>query len=149
METTLNKRSGFRLSDKTRRVIVDIICYLFIALFVYTAANKLMTFEYFVGVLGNSVLIGKYSRIVSWLVVCSEILFSILLLLPRVKKIGLIGSVLLMGAFTLYLVYMINSGSQLTCSCGGVISEMDWNEHILFNSCFILIGIFGIKLYNK
>lgn len=144
METTLHKQSRFALSDKTKEAICDGISYLFIALFLYTAVSKLMTFESFQHVLGRSPLIGHYNTFVAWTIPVTEIVVSVFLLIPNVKKIGLYLSLLLMLTFTIYLIYMLMSGSQLPCHCGGVISTMSWKEHIIFNAGFILLAIVGI-----
>jgi uncharacterized membrane protein YphA (DoxX/SURF4 family) len=149
METTLHKRSRFALSDKTKEAICDGISYLFIALFLYTAVSKLMTFESFKEVLSVSPLIGNYSRYIAWMIPIIEVLISIILLVPLTKRIGLRLSLMLMIVFTGYLIYMIYSGSQLPCNCGGVISTMSWREHIIFNFGFIILAGIALLMYRK
>ena len=149
METILEKQSRLRLSGKTKAIIVDIIVYLFVLLFVYTAASKFMTYDKFSGVLHRSVLIGAYSSTIAWFVPAIEIVISILLIAPSTKKIGLIASLGLMTVFTIYLIYMINSGSKLSCSCGGIVSALSWRQHIWFNILFIILAIIGLKTYKK
>ncbi|WP_316819264.1 MauE/DoxX family redox-associated membrane protein [Pedobacter nyackensis] len=149
METTLNKQPRILISDKTKKIIVDVIAYLFIALFIYTAASKIMTYREFETVLHRSVLIGNYSSIIAWLIPTVEIIISTLLLIPLTKRIGLIASLGLMTVFTLYLIYMINSGSKLSCTCGGFVSSLSWKAHIWFNISFIILALIGINLYKK
>ncbi|PYF76547.1 MauE/DoxX family redox-associated membrane protein [Pedobacter nutrimenti] len=149
METTLQKRSRFALSDKTKETICDGISYLFIALFLYTAVSKLMTFESFERVLGRSPLIGHYNTLIAWTIPIIEIVISGLLLIPLTKKHGMYLSFFLMLLFTVYLIYMILSGSQLPCHCGGVISSMSWKQHIVFNTGFIALAVTGLIFYRN
>lgn len=149
METTMNKPRKVYISDQTKKIIVDIIAYLFVGLFIYTAASKIMTYDNFSGVLHRSVLIESYSSTIAWLVPTIEIIISALLIIPFTKKIGLIASLGLMILFTVYLIYMVNSGSKLSCTCGGFISTLSWREHIWFNIGLIILALLGLKLNKK
>jgi small-conductance mechanosensitive channel len=149
METTLNKESKWPLSEGTKRIIVDVIVYLFVALFVYTAASKIMTYESFEKVLHGSPLIGNFSYIIAWLIPFVEIALALMLLIPATQKIGLYLSLGLMIFFTVYLIYMVLSGNRLPCSCGGVISKLSWRAHIWFNMTFVILALIGLRLYKE
>lgn len=151
METTVpkTKPSKLSLNERSRKILVDVISYLFIALFIYTAGSKFITFENFVFVLGKSVLIGQYNHLIAWLVPTIEIIISIFLIIPKTRNSGLIASLGLMTLFTTYLIYMINSGSELGCSCGGIVSALSWKQHIWFNIIFIILAITGLKINKK
>ena len=135
MKTILNKS-----------VISNLIVYLFILLFVYTAASKLMTMETFQVVLAKYPLIGGYSAIIAYLVPISELLVSVLLIIPVTKKYGIVASIALMALFLSYIIYMLISNSALPCSCGGLISQLSWQQHIWFNSVLLLLGIVALKI---
>lgn len=149
METTLSKKSWLHLSGKTKGIIVDVIVYLFVLLFVYTAASKFMTMKGFETILSRSPVTGPYSQFLAWGVPSIEIIISLFLLLPRWKKLGLISALVLMVLFTAFLTYGILSGSQLPCHCGGVISSMTWKEHIFFNGGLIILAITALALCKK
>jgi hypothetical protein len=144
MQFTLNKPSGFRLSAKNREIITDIAVYLFIVLFMYTAASKLLTVNSFASTLAKSPLIGSLNMIVAYAIPIVEIVISLVLIFPTLRKAGLWASLLLMLVFTGYLVYMVYSGSTLPCHCGGVISAMSWQQHIWFNLGFVALAITGL-----
>lgn len=149
METTLNKRPNFRLNAKSRELIMDITVYLFIILFMYTAASKLFTVKSFASTLAKSPLIGSLNRGVAWAIPLIEIAISILLIFPKHRKLGMRAALLLMTIFTVYLSYMILAGSKLPCHCGGVISTMSWQQHIWFNTGFIVLAILGLISQKK
>lgn len=149
MQTTLNKRPYLKFSNNTEAIIADIVVYSFIVLFIYTATSKIQSYSSFKLVLSKSVLIGQYSSIVSWAVPAVEIIISVLLIFPVTRKDGLIASLAMMIIFTAYLIYMVNSGSQLICTCGGVLSTMTWKQHIWFNLVFIVVAATGLKFYRS
>jgi vacuolar-type H+-ATPase subunit I/STV1 len=148
METTFNKKPALSLSTKKREIIFDVITFIFIMLFVYTASSKFMTHESFMKVLGRSPLLGPFHVLLSYLIPAVEIILSGLLLLNKTKRLGLILSLALMLVFTVYLIYMINSGATLPCMCGGVVSLLSWKQHIFFNLGFIVLAIAGLRLHK-
>lgn len=149
METTLKKRSVPQLSAKTREIIMDIAVYLFIILFMYTAASKLFTIKSFASTLAKSPLIGNLNFVVAWSIPIIEIIISIVLIFPSVRKFGMRAALLLMSVFTIYLIYMVFSGTELPCHCGGVISTMTWQQHIWFNLGFIALAVTGLATQKK
>lgn len=131
--------------------ILDWITYLFIALFIYTAASKLMTLSAFEKVLSKVPLIGNFSHFIAWTVPVLELVIGALLIIPFTKKLGLYAALGLMLVFTAYLGYMFLSmpAEDLPCSCGGVVSLLSWQQHIWFNLGFVGLGITGLILYKK
>ncbi|WP_316814319.1 MauE/DoxX family redox-associated membrane protein [Pedobacter heparinus] len=149
MQISLNKQPRLHLSAKHRELITDMAIYLFVILFMYTAASKLLTIKPFASTLAKSPLIGSYSLIVAWTIPIVEMLISFLLIIPQIKKWGLYAALFLMSVFTLYLMYMVFSGTELPCHCGGVISKMTWQQHIWFNLAFVALAITGLATNRK
>src|SRR5688572_10043134 len=113
-----------------RKYIIEIISGLLIFLFVYTAISKLTDYTSFKSVLRRSPLIGDYAAVVALALPITEGLVSLLLFIPRTRLWGLYASLALMSVFTLYLAYMIVFTPNLPCSCGGVLKQMTWNQHL-------------------
>lgn len=105
------------MNKEHRTPIFFFAVYFFIFLFLYTAADKVMDHETFENVLSGSVLIGPTSAYIAWLVPAGEILIGITLLVPKTQKTGVCLSLLLMSIFTIYLIFMVFSGSTLPCHC--------------------------------
>lgn len=129
-------------------ILTDIITYALVILFMYTAADKLMSLRTFASTLAKSPLIGSFSTFVAWFIPITEIIISLLLVLVLTRKKGLYASVVLLSGFTIYLAYMILSGLKLPCHCGGVISSMSWQQHIWFNIAFTGLAYTGIRIYK-
>lgn len=146
MATVLNRKGLLLLSESRKAICVDLICYAFVLLFVYTAASKLLTLETFKSVLIHYPIIGTFHVFFAYAVPTIEILISVMLIYPPMRRSGLMASLILMSLFLGYIVYMFVSGSELPCSCGGFISKLSWGNHIWFNSIFILLAAVGIKL---
>lgn len=138
-----------KLTIKMQKVILELICLLYILLFVYAAVSKLMDFENFQVELGQSPLLSAFAGWVSWVVPISELIIALLLVFPRFRLIGLFAAFSLMVMFTTYIIIILNFSSFVPCSCGGILEEMGWTEHLLFNIVFILLALLGLFLGSK
>lgn len=132
-----------------RKITVEIICLLYILLFVYAAVSKLLEFDDFSIQLGQSPLIGAYASLLRWVVPISEIIIAIALLLPRLRIWALYFAFLLMCFFTAYIYIILNFSSYIPCSCGGILEKLGWRQHLLFNTVFIFLGAVGVFLINS
>lgn len=149
METTLNNSSRFRMSDKAKNIVIDIVAYIFMALFVYTATDKLGEIPVFTKFLSRLDLIGFLGKYLAWAIPITELIIAALLIFPMTRMKGLIASGGLMVIFTIYLIYMKLTAEHLPCHCGGLISLLSWRDHIYLNIIFIFIAGIGIYLSRK
>lgn len=126
----------------------NMVTWLLIVLFVYTALNKLADHSFFLAQLHFYPLIHSSANFISWIIPCAELLVASLLFFPSSRKTGLIGSLTLLLIFTSYLIMMIIYSPDLPCSCGGVIASLSWKQHIVFNVVFSTLTLLAI-LSNK
>lgn len=140
METALKRKFNFQLTARSKEIIVDYISYLFILLFIFTATDKIWKFDSFQRVMSVMPVIGKFGVYIAYFIPTAEISTSLLLIVPALRKYGLISALSLMVGFTIYLIFMVFYAKDLPCNCGGVISKMSWNQHIFFNVAFILLA---------
>lgn len=133
------------MSNKT---MAEVIAGSFILLFLYTALSKLSEFAVFRHFLHSSPLIGRNAGIMAVLIPAGEILVALLLFLPATRRQGMLASLGLMLVFTAYLTYMLLFVPRLPCSCGGVISRLSWQQHLVFNVVFIGLALLGIQLHR-
>ena len=132
-----------------RSLITELVIGSLILLYIYTASSKLLDFGSFRHVLSRSPLIGNIAPVVAWILPTAEILISLLLILPQTRRIGLWCSFVLMLAFTGYVGYMLAFTPHLPCSCGGVLKQMTWKQHLVFNITYSIIALLGIWLYQR
>jgi uncharacterized membrane protein YphA (DoxX/SURF4 family) len=134
-----------RFINKT--LISDTITWLFIVLFVYAAASKLFDFRKFEIQAGKSPLLAPFLHWVVWLVPSVEIAISILLLSKKYQLTALHASFCLMVIFTGYIVVILNFSEYVPCSCGGILENMNWRQHLAFNGVFDALGIIAVLCY--
>lgn len=132
-----------------KKISVTIISLLLISLFAYAAITKLSDYYNFRFGLSESPFIGRFYNILAWLIPATELVIAGMLLLPLTRMAGLYASFFLMTLFTIYIAAMLTWSAEIPCSCGGVLEEMSWGTHIVFNSFFILISVIGIILLRK
>lgn len=132
-----------------KNLSADAAAYLFVLLFVYAAVSKLLEFEDFQTQLGQSPLLGVFAIPVSYGVPIVELLISFLLCWRRTRHTALYLSFLLMVMFTAYIIIILNFTSFTPCSCGGVLEKLGWNEHLIFNTGFIILAAVGIRFLEK
>jgi hypothetical protein len=97
----------------------------------------------------RSDLIGEYASSVAIAVICAEGIISFLLFFIRTRIWGLLGSVLLLLAFTAYIAYMLISSKILPCSCGGIIQKLSWPGHLVFNIIFTILAGLGVFIQYR
>lgn len=134
---------------KKSNVAIGIICTLNIVLFVYAATAKLLDYYNFQFGLTESPFIASFAGILAWAVPASELIIAGLLVAPATRLAGLYASFVLMLLFTIYIAAMLLFGSEIPCSCGGILEEMSWGAHIVFNSAFVVLSAWGIYLQRK
>lgn len=137
-----------RLNTQIQNLFLEFICFLYILLFVYAAVSKLLDFENFQVQLGQSPLLSAYTAFISFGVLIAEFGIAVLIAVRRSRYIGLLLAFGLMVMFTAYIIIILNFSSYVPCSCGGILENMNWTEHLIFNIGFILLAVIGILLLS-
>ena len=127
----------------------EIAAALFIFLFVYTGYSKLSEHHKFIVVLSRSPLLAPFSFFLSWLIPITELIIAALLFFRRTRKSGFLLSLFLMTIFTFYIGYMLLFAANLPCSCGGVLKNMSWTQHLIFNIFFTALAAFNLLLLKQ
>ncbi len=127
--------------------IIEAISALLVFLFIYAAVSKLLDFDKFKYQLSQSPFISGISWLVAWAIPLGEILISISLISKRTRIAGLHLSLFLMLLFTGYIFIMLKYSSYLPCSCGGILSQMSWKLHFVFNLAFTGLSLMGIMIH--
>ena len=146
MKVLITRLTNVFADERVGSDIVNSISAIFIALFVYTASDKLFGMNEFVSFIKSLEMMEYFGTFLAWSIPVSEILISMLLLFPLTRFKGLIASGGLMLVFTVYLMYMKLTVAQLPCHCGGAISRLSWSAHIWFNLLLIILAGLAIIL---
>ena len=138
-----------RFITNHRNIITEVIACLFIGLFMYAAMSKIIDFAEFKAQLGLSPILTPFSRTLAWVIPALEILLSLLLSLTRTRYLALAGSFGLMVLFSMYIFAITHFSDHVPCSCGGILQQMSWGQHLVFNLVFAAIGLTGILLSDQ
>lgn len=135
---------------KIRALAIEIICCLFIAMFLYAAVSKLADYGNAYLKMLNQPFDDKYAAFLTWAVPLVEIGISLLLIPEKTRNTGLYAATGLMAVFTGYVSFVLSGyyPGGVPCSCGGFISRMNWSQHLYFNIAFVVLGITGIVLFH-
>ncbi len=131
-----------------RKIVVDIAAFSYILLFVYAALTKLLDYQKFVVQLGQSPMLTDFARFLAWSIPGVEMLISLLLIFQTTRLTGFYAAFSLMTMFTTYIVLASRFSDYVPCSCGGIIQNMSWAQHLIFNLVFLLLVVIAILLYT-
>ena len=114
-------------------------------LFCYAAMSKLLNYEQSEQEMLNQVFPRSLALVLTWLVPSVELIICLLLLLKKTQYIALWAAALLLSAFSIYIaVVMTRVFGRVPCSCGGILKNMSYGAHLLFNILFIMAACSGI-----
>lgn len=127
------------------------VAVLVMLLFTYTAISKALDYDKFVFQmrLVPAPLMHQLAPVIGWSLPVVEFIISVFLIIERFRKYALYAALLLMVAFEVYIILMLSSGLDLPCTCGGLISQMSWPVHLLFNGVIILLLALAVTFHNN
>jgi hypothetical protein len=119
---------------------------LLILLFGYTAVSKILEYNKFVFQmqLAQMPMIATLAPLLGILLPILELVIVWMLYKDSLRIKGFYASFLLLFTFEIYITIMLLSEEKLPCTCGGIISQMGWKTHLLFNAVFMIISILPI-----
>ena len=126
--------------------VIGIIALLFMMLFTYAAVSKLVDVQTFAAQMSKSPLLTNYATVLAWAIPIGELVI-VGLLMSTWRIYGLLASFTLMAGFTAYIIAILQlERKDIPCSCGGILNEMGWTEHLVFNTVFVLLGFVAVLL---
>jgi len=145
------QRSGLSLVSKLslKIVFVEASVILLIGLFAYASFSKLLEYDYFISQISENPILKSSANWLAWFIPAVELLTCVLLLVPRIRLKGLYLSFGLMLAFTGYIYYILTLSETIPCSCGGILSQLDWESHLFFNLFFVAIALISITIEKR
>ncbi|WP_123845128.1 MauE/DoxX family redox-associated membrane protein [Chitinophaga lutea] len=130
-----------------RKWTSETITMLLFVLFTYAAGSKLANYKLFIFQMNAQPFDDSFTK---WLVpglLLTEFAVAACLIFKRTLLTGLWASLVLLVTFTVYIVLIkAQYFDTVPCSCGGVIEQLSWTQHLVFNLFFIGINIAAIAL---
>lgn len=123
------------------------ICMALVILFSYTAVSKLIDIPLFSYEMHNQPLPHWMRTGLVYFLPAIELLIVISLLIENTITIGLLASLIIMLFFTAYTALILGGAfHRIPCSCGGVIKNLTWKQHLFFNLFFVGLIIWAMFL---
>nr|WP_067055221.1 MauE/DoxX family redox-associated membrane protein [Mucilaginibacter sp. L294] len=123
---------------------------LLILLFAYATVSKLADFTLFRHEMYNQNFPPEVAGALVFVVPFAEIATIALLLTEKWQWAGLVLSAILMAVFTGYIgLVLAGYWQRLPCSCGGVLKNMSWRGHFVFNLFFLAISLAALAQQYK
>jgi len=130
-----------------RPFLLSLLCSILVLLWVYTAASKLADMPEFKRQLGNQTLGRPMAAFLLWFIPLSEIAATLLLLPRKTRLAGFVLSAFLLLLFSGYIaLVLLGYYDRVPCSCGGVLKQLSWGPHLVFNLFFLLAAMAGVWL---
>lgn len=119
---------------------------LLIALWSYAFFIKTIDFSHYQKQMADQPFPVFFSGLLTYGLLITEAYAALLLIMGK-QLSGLILSLIMLIAFTIYILMILDGYfPERPCSCGGFISKMSWKNHLKFN--LILIAINSFCLYT-
>jgi putative oxidoreductase len=135
---------------KRSQWLFEIITYLLILLFLYTALTKVLDWHHYVRKMNNQVFPKMITPTITFLIPLVEFIAVGLLVSSKTRIKGLWLAFVLMASFTVYVALVtLKVFPRVPCSCAGVFEVMSWIEHLIFNLIFTAMAFYAILIKNK
>lgn len=135
---------------KTEKHLLMWVKLALLTLWVYAALSKLREVEVFATQLALQPLPDWLVPYLVWALPVTELVVAGLLIFRRSALAGLWLSLGLLLLFTGYVALaVLGIWQDLPCACGGVLSQLGWREHLVFNLLFTVLAVYGVVLSKK
>lgn len=142
--------AGYLFYKGKNEPTLEILIATLVILFVYTPVSKLMQMDRYIASMKAQPLDPGFSHFLVYALPAAELMIVVILAIPRYRKTGLYLSLGMLIIFTGYIsLIQINYYGRIPCSCGGVISALEWKGHLFFNLYFIVANSWALWIYHR
>ncbi|SEA97900.1 hypothetical protein SAMN05660909_04485 [Chitinophaga terrae (ex Kim and Jung 2007)] len=130
-----------------KKWVTTFVSLCIIALLISTGRDKLMNFPITRLQMSESPwsLVSNNAYFFAWAVPLTEMIICLMLLWLPIRKWGFITSFILFSAFTIYIGVLMVFVPHLPCSCGAIMAELSWWQHLGINIVFLILSFWGVS----
>jgi hypothetical protein len=116
-----------------------------LALWGYTSLDKFIYWQESYRAFLNQPFPRQWAELLAYTVPTLETFLVILLIFPKSRWWGFLGSALLLNSFTVYVgMVWIGVFPGTPCNCAGLINLLNWEGHLILNLGFLIHSIAGL-----
>ena len=142
----MNKKLHINSYHIDKQLGVNMIAIFCLLLFVYASSIKLIQHEQFERQLSQMPMFSRTAALVAWALPMVELSLCGLLAFNMTRLVGLVGSLLLLTIFSLYLLIILNFAEQLPYAGDIVFAALGWKQHLAINLALTALVYVGINL---
>lgn len=130
-----------------RSIVLEIICFLLIALMLYAAVSRWLDFHNFIDEINNQPLPNSITPLIVYGIPALQVITAAALAFEKTRMTGLWISLSIMLLYVVYnTLILINFYGRTPCTCGGIIKHLTWGQHLIFSLFFAGVSLIGILL---
>jgi putative oxidoreductase len=134
----------------TKSTILFLCAVLLVLLWLHSGGSKLADLEEYERSMRLQTPLRLIADLLIWILPPLEGLMAVTLIIPRTRRFGFYGSFILLLSFTIYIGLIITGNfPREPCSCGGIIRQLNWRQHFVFNLFFLAVSVTGIFLQGN
>lgn len=138
-----------RGSASYRDNILKLSCILLILLWSSTGLSKLIEYSQFTKQI-TRILGEEMAKLVSVAIPSLELVAAMTLPFQKTRTFGLYLSLILMAAFTAYVILVLTGYfGPAPCTCGGIITALSWKQHLAVNIILLIIVLYSLFTLQK
>ena len=129
--------------------LCNILAALIAIMFFYAASSKLLHFKTTKKEMMKQVFPKFIALQLAWIVPITELIVTSLLMITSTQLLGFYAAAILMTFFSIYIsVTTTGIFGDIPCSCAGILKNMSYNWHLVFNLFFLLLAVAGINIQS-
>jgi len=133
-----------------REAILMTLAALLAVMFFYAACSKLIDMPLTRFQMHGQVFPKNLADVLAWLVPLTELMITLSLLLSPTRLLGFYASLSLLLLFSIYIaITMSGAFGKIPCSCGGVLGNLGYWTHLVFNLGFMFLAGLGIAIEQR
>lgn len=118
-----------------------------IFIWTYSGLEKMLGFERSRRAFFNQPFPSELAEVLSYSIPIIELILALLLVLPKTRWWGYLGSAMLLAVFVTYVgLIWVGAFPRVPCNCAGIIESIGWTGHLILNLVLIGISIVGLRL---
>lgn len=131
---------------KTKEYVISIIILLLVVMWVFASFSKFLDFDTFQRQLRGGYITSSAGTLLAYFLPIVQLVIAVLLLTKRWQFIGMSLSLILLIAYTLYIIYILIWAPTIPCSCISIFRGVTWYDQLKINTLLLLINTVGMVL---
>lgn len=129
---------------------LKLLAALIAAMFFYASLSKLSDYALNLYQMKSQIFPVWMAMILAWLIPVIELFVALGLLFRPIRLRAFYAAFALLLLFSIYIVIAMSGAfGRIPCSCGGILKNMTYWNHLIFNLTFMFLAVLGIAIEQR